>query len=331
MAVLKCKMCGGSVEFDQGASVGVCDSCGTKQTLPNTNNDIIANLYNRANNLRLKNEFDRAQKVYEDIIGKDDSQAEAHWGVVLCKYGIEYVEDPETHKMLPTCHRASYEAIRSDVDYQAAVDYADSEQQRIYEAEALAIDRIQKRILEIAKDEKPFDVFICYKETDESGKRTIDSTIANEIYYQLAREGFEVFYAAITLEEKLGQEYEPYIFSALNSAKVMLVVGTRPEYFNAVWVKNEWNRYLQLVKNDRSRLLIPCYRDMDAYDLPEEFSHLMAQDMSKLGFMQDLIRGIRKIVNADAPKTTVKETVVASGVKTGPRRAVIRLRLNGTS
>lgn len=35
---------------------------------------------------------------------------------------------------------------------------------------------------------------------------------------------------------------------------------------------------------------------MDPYDLPEEFSHLQAQDMSKLGFMQDLIRGINKIV-----------------------------------
>lgn len=53
---------------------------------------------------------------------------------------------------------------------------------------------------------------------------------------------------------------------------------------------------------------------MDPYDLPEEFSHLQAQDMSKLGFMQDLIRGIKKIAQADAPKTTVvKETVISGG------------------
>ena len=37
---------------------------------------------------------------------------------------------------------------------------------------------------------------------------------------------------------------------------------------------------------------------MDPYDLPEEFSHLQAQDMSKLGFMQDLIRGIKKLASA---------------------------------
>ena len=51
---------------------------------------------------------------------------------------------------------------------------------------------------------------------------------------------------------------------------------------------------------------------MDPYDLPEEFSHLLAQDMSKLGFMQDLIRGIRKIASVDEPKAAVKETVVVN-------------------
>ena len=106
-----------------------------------------------------------------------------------------------------------------------------------------------------------------------------------------------------------------------NSAKVMVVLGTKPEYFNAVWVKNEWSRYLALVKNSGGRkMLIPAYRNMDPYDLPEEFSHLQAQDMSKLGFMQDLIRGIQKIISADAPKAAAKETVIvgANSVAVAP-------------
>ncbi len=296
MSIFKCKMCGGTIEFEQGATVGVCDSCGTKQTLPKTGDDVIANLFNRANNLRLKCEFDKAEQIYEKIVQQDDSEAEAHWGIVLCKYGIEYVEDPKTFQRIPTCHRTLFDAVTADPDYLAAVDYSDAAQQSLYESEARAIDRIQKDILAIVKSEKPFDIFICYKETDETGKRTVDSTIANDIYYQLTQEGFKVFYAAITLEDKLGQEYEPYIFAALNSAKVMLVIGTKPEYFGAVWVKNEWSRYLKLMKTDRSKLLIPCYRDMDAYDLPEEFAHLQAQDMSKIGFINDVVRGIKKVI-----------------------------------
>ena len=313
MSIFKCKMCGGTIEFNPGDTVGVCDSCGTKQTLPTTNDEIITNLHNRANTLRLKCEFDKAEEIYNKILEKNPDDAEAHWGIILCKYGIEYVEDPKTYNRVPTCHRTSFDAILADEDYKAALANGDGAQRELYEEEAKKIDRIQRDILSIVHNEKPFDVFICYKETDENGNRTQDSVIANDIYHQLTQEGFKVFYAAITLEDKVGQEYEPYIFAALNSAKVMLVVGSKPEYFTAVWVKNEWSRFLKLIKTDRSKLLIPCYRNMDAYELPEEFAHLQAQDMSKIGFINDLVRGIRKVVaDTDSQEKTVRESVAVN-------------------
>ena len=310
MSIFKCKMCGGTIEFEQGATVGVCDSCGTKQTLPRLDDDKKANLYDRANHFRRNNDFDKAMSIYEQILNEDNTDAEAYWSLVLCRYGIEYVEDPASHKRIPTVNRAQFTSIFADEDYKSALQYADGYQKTIYEDEAKAIDEIQKGILAISQKEEPFDVFICYKETDANGRRTQDSVLANDLYHQLTQEGFKVFFARITLEDKLGTAYEPYIFAALNSSKVMVVLGTKPEYFNAVWVKNEWSRYLALIKNGAKKMLIPAYRDMDPYDLPEEFSHLQAQDMSKLGFMQDLIRGIKKIIEADAPKQTVKETVI---------------------
>ena len=311
MSTLKCKMCGGTLEINENETTATCEYCGTEQTIPKITDDVIGNLFNRANTLRLKSEFDKAEEIYNKIVGLDNTQSEAYWGIILCKYGIEYVEDPTTYKRVPTCHRTSYDAITADEDYKLAIQYADISQKIIYEAEAKAIDEIQKGILTISQNEKPYDVFICYKETDESGKRTQDSVLANDIYHQLTQEGFKVFYAAITLEDKLGQEYEPYIFAALNSAKVMLVIGSKPEYFTAVWVKNEWSRYLKLMKADRSKLLIPCYKDMDAYELPEEFAHLQAQDMGKIGFINDIVRGIKKVINKDEPKSAVKETAAA--------------------
>ena len=311
MSTLKCKMCGGTLEINENETTATCEYCGTEQTIPKITDDVIGNLFNRANTLLLKSEFDKAEEIYNKIVGLDNTQSEAYWGIILCKYGIEYVEDPTTYKRVPTCHRTSYDAITADEDYKLAIQYADISQKIIYEAEAKAIDEIQKGILTISQNEKPYDVFICYKETDESGKRTQDSVLANDIYHQLTQEGFKVFYAAITLEDKLGQEYEPYIFAALNSAKVMLVIGSKPEYFTAVWVKNEWSRYLKLMKGDRSKLLIPCYKDMDAYELPEEFAHLQAQDMGKIGFINDIVRGIKKVINKDEPKSAVKETAAA--------------------
>ncbi|WP_434309175.1 DUF6273 domain-containing protein [Hominifimenecus sp. rT4P-3] len=310
MVIYKCKMCGGTIEFEQGATVGVCDSCGTKQTLPRLDDEKKVNWYDRANHFRRNNDFDKAMGIYEQILNEDDTDAEAYWSLVLCRYGIEYVEEPASHKRIPTINRAQFTSIYMDEDYKSAIRYADSDQKAVYEEEAKAIDEIQKGILEISSKEEPFDVFICYKETDANGRRTQDSVLANELYHELIEEGFKVFFSRITLEDKLGIAYEPYIFAALHSSKVMVVIGTKPEYFNAVWVKNEWNRYLALIKNGEKKMLIPAYRDMDPYDLPEEFSHLQAQDMSKLGFMQDLIRGIKKIATVDTPKETVKKNVV---------------------
>ena len=314
MAIFKCKICGGTLEIDSAQSVATCEYCGTKQTLPKLDDDRRANLYDRANHFRRNNDFDKAMGIYEAILNEDSTDAEAYWSIVLCRYGIEYVEDPATHKRVPTVNRAQFTSIFDDEDYKSALINADGYQREIYESEANAINEIQKGFLAISQKEEPFDVFICYKETDVSGRRTQDSVLATELYHELTREGFKVFFSRITLEDKLGIAYEPYIFAALNSAKVMVVVGTRPEHFNAVWVKNEWSRYLALIKNGAKKTLIPAYRNMDPYDLPEEFSHLQAQDMSKLGFMQDMIRGIKKIIEADAPKATTKETVITTNV-----------------
>lgn len=297
--IIKCKMCGGDIDFIPGATYGTCEYCGSTSTIPQAEDENKLNRYNRANHFRRQCEFDKAVAAYEKILEQDDTDAEAHWGAVISRFGIEYVEDPATHQRIPTCHRVQVASILTDEDYLAAVENApDEESRRIYQEEAARIAEIQKGILAISANEKPYDVFICYKETDENGQRTRDSQWAQDVYYGLTEQGLKVFFSRITLEDKLGQQYEPYIFAALNSAKVMVVIGSRPEYFNAVWVKNEWSRYLSLMKHDHKRLLIPCYRDMDPYDLPEELSMLQSQDMSKIGFMQDLLRGIQKVMNA---------------------------------
>ena len=316
--LLNCKFCGGELEITEGAKITTCKYCRTTQTLPVIKDEQSSNLFNRANALRRRCDFDKAEAAFEKIIESDGTESEAYWGLVLSKYGIEYVEDPESGKMIPTCHRASYDSIVADGDYKSALEYADEERKALYVEQASEIDRIQKDILTLAEKEEKYDVFICYKETDENGKRTRDSATASEIYYELTDAGFKVFYAAETLQGKIGSEYEPIIFAALNSAKVMLVIGSKPEYFNAVWVKNEWSRFLKIMKNDRKKRLIPCYRNMDAYDLPEEFVHIQAQNMEKMAFLIDLIQGVKKVMESfktepvivKEKETVVKETVV---------------------
>ena len=316
MAIIKCKMCGGDLNIEAGKTVAECEYCGTRQTVPTADNEKKLTLFARANRLRAACEFDKAAAVYESIVAEFPTEAEAYWGLVLCRYGIEYVDDPATGKKIPTCHRSSFESILEDPDFEQAQENADAVSRKVYREEAKAIEDIRRRIVELSGKEQPYDVFICYKETDENGERTPDSVMAQEVYNALTEKGLRVFFSRITLEDKLGTEYEPYIFAALNSAKVMLVFGTDYEYFNAVWVKNEWSRFLALIASGQKKHLIPCYKGVDAYDMPKEFAHLQGQDMGKLGAVQDLVRGVEKLLGKGAAAQSAQpaqQVVVQAG------------------
>lgn len=302
MAILKCKMCGGDLNIEQGMTVCECEYCGSKQTIPNVDDEKKVKLFERANRLRCNFEFDKASGVYESIVADFPDEAEGYWGILLCRYGIEYVDDPATGNKIATCHRSSFESILDDEDFELVMEYSDSVSRGVYREEAKYIEDIRRGIIEVSGKEEPYDIFICYKETDEEGNRTLDSVLAQDVYDALTSKGYRVFFSRISLEDKLGVEYEPYIFAALNSAKVMLSFGTSYDNFNAVWVKNEWSRYLHLMAKDKEKHLIPCYKDVDAYDMPKEFAKLQAQDLGKVGATQDLLRGIEKILGSSEEK-----------------------------
>lgn len=230
MGIIKCKMCGGDIQLSSDKTYGVCEYCGSVMTLPKVEEEQVLAAFNRGNYFRRIGEFDKALAVYEQIVQEDETNAEAHWCCALCRYGIEYVEDPESYEWVPTCHRASFDHFLEDIDYLAAVQYSDGITRRQYQKEAMSIADVQRRILATSQSE------------------------------------------------------ESYIFAALNSARVM-VVGTSPENLNSVWVKNEWSRFYSMMKKDRDKLLLPCYRNMDPYDLPESLSILQSYDMGKIGFI----------------------------------------------
>lgn len=327
MSILTCKMCGGDLELSEGMTTARCPYCGTSQTIPRLDSEQRIRLYERANHFRRRNDYDMAMELYEQLLHEDQTDNEAYWSLVLCRYGIEYVEDPASHKRIPTVNRTQYTSILADEDYKAALRYADAMQAKLYEQEAAQIDMIQKGILQVSQNEPPYDIFICYKENDENGQRTRDSALADEVYYHLTKEGYRVFFSRITLQDKLGKAYEPYIFAALHSAKIMLVIGTVPQNFHSVWVKNEWSRYLSLIQQGEEKVLIPAYRDMDPYDLPKEFSHLQALNMAQLGFMQDLLHGVQKIIgkgvnaNISAGNVPTANTAVSPALAAAERIA----------
>lgn len=292
--VYKCKICGGQTTLDQQNGIAICDYCGTKQALPLFTEDSERLLYESGNNYLLHSEYDKAENVFNQLLTIKPSAAELYWDLVLCKYGVTYVKDPKTEKYIPTCNRTHYTPIFSDVNYKKAVELSSGEKKALFEEDAKTIDNIQKGIIAVSKKEKPFDIFISYKETDANGNRTKDSIEAQKLYEKLTEAGYKVFFSRITLEDKVGTEYEPYIYAALYSSKVMLTICSSKENIEAVWVKNEWGRFLSLQQKNADKTLIPLYFDMDKQDLPDEFSFISSFNIKEVGFDAELLRGIKK-------------------------------------
>ena len=289
---LSCQCCGAPLKL--GNSVCTCDYCGTTNIVSGSTGKYI-DLLNRANKLRQQCEFDRAFRVYDEILAENGSFVDVLWAQTLCEYGIEYVQDPTSGRYMPTLHRIKDESILNSDSFNEAVSMADDAQKAELKNAAMEIAKIQDDYLNIAAGEKPYDVFICYKETDdETEKRTEDSDIALKLYKKLESYGLKVFFSRITLQDKLGVNYEPYIFAALKSATVMTVIGTKPEYFSAVWVRNEWSRFYKLRElNERKLMLFAC-NDVD--DLPPVFRQKQAQLLTEPDAIENLSENIRDYV-----------------------------------
>lgn len=290
----RCKNCGGTIAIAEFAREAKCEYCGTVYEL-DENRKNFADLYTRADDAWGRKDFDEAVKYYQQIVDEDNLQSEAHWGVALCRYGIAYETDPVTYKMMPTCNRINRASILEDANYQAAVKYAKGKTAETYVQRAEEIDRISKEFLKIVEQEKPYDVFISYKRTDNDGRRTLDSQIAKRLYLHLTEKGYRVFFAEETLHEVAGEKYEPYIFAALNSATVMILFGSRKEFIEATWVKNEWRRFLTLQREDVKKALIPAYIGDDPYAiLPQELLSVQSFQATSPVFLEEVAETVKK-------------------------------------
>ncbi len=315
MIDLRCEACGAPLPAKEGEQICECLSCGSRWYVADIIEPETAELMKNASELRQSYEFDRALSLYDKIIQRNPTELKAYWGAILCKYGVAYVNDPATGKKIPTCHRTSFNSVTNDPDFKRLEGNATEEKLPLYIEKAEELETLRKSIIKVSENEQPYDIFICYKETDEFGGRTLDSVDAQTVYDKLTEKKYRVFFSRITLSEHAGEMYEPYIFSALASAKVMLVFGCKKEYFEAVWVKNEWSRFLNMMAVDKNKRIIPCYRDMSAYDMPNELLSFQGADRSKIGWEQDLMVGVEKFVN---PAAVVKVPVAVGGAAASP-------------
>ena len=302
----------------------MCPACGAFKTEEISNEEVTL-LYNAAQKLRLAS-FDDAEEAYRDIIAKYPENSEAHWGLVLSKYGIKY-EDDYDGKKLPTCYATSIESVLTDKDYLDAVRLCkDKYQKEYYIEQGKVLEKIRVEWFEKASKEPKYDVFLCFKDSDKLNnmERTDDSIEVANLYTHLSSLGYKVFYSRESLRDKVAEKYEPYIYNALNTAAVMIVYGSKIEYFSSVWMKNEWTRYVRRLREGlkiEGSLVIAC-DGVNPGDLPRPLNQMQVLDARKKTFYGDLEAHIAKIISiARRPKATVERVEISSAI--GKKKASI--------
>ena len=301
-----CSTCGGKWIPSGIPGVLMCDSC--RRT-----NDINARMeawrqkkYQVVNHYRQDGDFDQAIEQLNELVNEGNADHYTYWLLALCAYGIEYVEEEENGRKLPTFNRVPVNSIYNDENYKKAIELAkrDAPQQcAIYESEAKIINEIHAKYRYDQEHEPSYDIFISFKETDAKGARTKDSEIAERIYRALTKAGYRTFYSRITLQGRAGEDFEALIYTALRSAKAMLLVACSPENANSLWVRNEWRRYLWMIRSNPRKVLIPVYADMKPEDFPQEIAdrHLQAHNMESADALDTLVSNVKRLIEKELP------------------------------
>lgn len=144
---MNCKMCGAPLFVMDGMRTRECTNCKTLQTVPMTISNENLDLVNRANSFRQSGDYDKAAKIYKELLTREQDP-DLYWGLVLCRYGVQYVDDPASGRKIPDCHNPQYQSILADDNYLRATEIATTEQYELISEEARIIAAIQKRHLQ---------------------------------------------------------------------------------------------------------------------------------------------------------------------------------------
>ena len=329
MAAMPCTCCGRVLEYTEEHAVVTCPGCATRNIAPRVTGETLLTLQ-RATEQRLAADFHNAELSYQQVLLYRPDAHEALWGRLLCHYGVEYVEDPATHRRMPTVHTVQARPLQAQPDYIKACRLAPDVIRAQYELDAAYIDDAQADIRQRAKACPPYDVFLCHKTTKiGSTEKTEDFQYAQDVYHALDKQGVRVFFAPKSLTDVAGANYEAGIYHALHTAKVMLLFCTHADYLTSPWVRSEWTRFLNLIEEDEAtggeseRKIIPLFFDhFNAYDLPQQFLYRSTQgiDMTSFGASQkvlDIVTAAVKPVAKEEPEP-VPEPVVENETERKP-------------
>ncbi len=322
MAIIKCKHCGADIEATEQGLI-VCQECGGLQTAPIMNNAKKIEYFNLATRLRLAKDYNKAYQMYSKLAEQFD-EVEPYYGKVLCKYGVQYFDEDVI------CEKENFVSVIDDEDYQHACEIATDDEFELLEQESQLIDDYQSRLkkkarleaeakaqaeakakeeaqrkeAEKAKKEKEFrgyyqeakafDIFILVSDKDR--KKEVYQ-LAKTMAVVLKEDGKSVFFPHVDLKglEDGDPKKEAYLQKALETSKIMILFAGANEELEFYKVKDRLDSYVDLMANDDTKVLVPCFQNLGKLSIPASIKSIKSIDLSSETFIDDIMDKVDKV------------------------------------
>ncbi len=296
----KCKNCGALFQAATNENgVLKCEYCDSIFTIPkkDSNNEVLQFLQIGEHNLDACH-FDEAYTAFEKASQLNDKEPEAYWGMALATAKVQYLEDCVNNRLQPIVHEISGKKFAEDKNCKKAISLATNEQKQEYTKKANDIDDIHSKFADLKKSGLHYDCFICTKVSNENGGHTEDSHIASKLYHTLQAEGYFPFYSEEEIGTRTGSDYEAMILYALRTSPCMFIVCTNEEYLLTKWVKNEYTRYIKMMKDeDKERDSITfVFQDNVVEKLPGVNGKIQGISFNSFGASEKIKNFIAKFV-----------------------------------
>lgn len=300
--ILRCLQCGSNKLTKNPEGTYTCDSCGTKTDFDKFDESDQLKI-DQALSLRQTAKFDEARVLYDQLkfgLPKDQHAPEVHFGLFACDYKVLFELDNRTGNRVPIFYSSSERTVFDNPNLNLALaqarDLSFKKYQEYYEL-ASKVEAARMTYQQIVKYVTPFDIFICFKKTDLDGiSDTKDYSAAMTLYQYLVSHfsQFKVFFSEKSLAEIPLTEYEPNIYYALHTSKILIVISSKRDYLESQWVKNEWSRFLAI---NKANAIIPVYlKGSNVNIFPSE---ILKNNAYEEGDYDRIFKAIYAIMNSD--------------------------------
>lgn len=161
-----------------------------------------------------------------------------------------------------------------------------------------------------------YEVFISFKNRDFDGNPSLDSQIAEQLYDEFMNHGISAFFSNVKLLELGAAAYKSSIERAMDTARVMIVVGSELSFLETEWVTYERDSFHNDILSGlkKNACIIPYLGSIEGGKIPRSLRGYETFSIST-HTPQDVVRFAINFLNKtrDALDDSPKERSISTG------------------